>query len=118
LTRRLAVTVVAAGAVVGLAAPSFGDTTRIKAIKKNDRYLWNKDFVTISKGDKVVWKNPTNVDHTVTFYQGASKNTRIDEGERTSKKFRKRGAFLYRCTIHSQLNDGECSGMCGHVHVS
>jgi plastocyanin len=118
VTRRLVVTLVAAGAVVGLAAPSLGDTTRIKAIRRDGKYLWNKDFVTISKGDKVVWKNPTNVNHTVTFYKGASKNTTISEGERTSKKFRKRGAFLYRCTIHSKLNDGDCSGMCGHVHVN
>ena len=117
-TKRLAVTVVTAGALLGFAAPSLGDTTRIKAIKEGDRYLWNKDFVSISKGDKVVWKNPTGVNHTVTFYKGASKNTTIGEGERTSKKFRKRGAFYYRCTIHSQLNDGECSGMCGHVHVN
>lgn len=117
-TRRLAVTVVSVGAVLGFAAPSLGDTTRIKAIKDGDRYLWNKDFVTISKGDKVVWKNPTGVKHTVTFYEGASKDTTIRPGERTSKKFRKRGAFLYRCKLHSTLSDGECSGMCGHVHVN
>ncbi|HEX2196444.1 MAG TPA: plastocyanin/azurin family copper-binding protein [Actinomycetota bacterium] len=117
-TRRLAVPVVAAGAVVALAAPSLGDTSRIKAVKRDGRFVWNKDFVTINKGDKVVWKNPTNVNHTVTFYDGASKNTTIGPDERTSKKFRKRGAFLYRCTLHSTMNDGNCNGMCGHVHVN
>lgn len=111
-------TLVAAGAVLGIAAPSLGDTTRIKAVKKDDKWVWNKDFVSISKGDKVVWKNPTNVNHTVTFYEGASKDTTISEGERTSKKFRKRGAFYYRCKLHSTLSDGECNGMCGHVHVN
>lgn len=116
-TRRLGVTVAAAVAVVGLAAPSLGDTTRIKAVKRDGKFVWNKDFVTVAKGDKVVWKNPTGVNHTVTFYQGASKNTTIGPDERTSKKFRKRGAFLYRCTLHSTLNDGQCNGMCGHVHV-
>lgn len=117
-TRRLAVTVAAACAVVGFAAPSLGDTTRIKAVKKDGKYVWNKDFVSINKGDKVVWKNPTNVNHTVTFYEGATKNTTIGEGERTSKKFKTTGAKYYRCTLHSQLNDGECTGMCGHVHVN
>lgn len=117
-TRRLAVTVAAAAAVVGLAAPSLGDTTRIKAVKKDGKFVWNKDFVSIAKGDKVVWRNPTNVKHTVTFYEGASKNTTIGPDERTSKKFKTKGAKYYRCRIHSTLSDGECNGMCGHVHVS
>ncbi len=119
-TRRLVVPVVAVGAALGFAAPSLGDTTRIKAIKEGDKYLWNKDFVSISKGDRVVWKNPTSVKHTVTFYRGPGpdKNTTIKEGERTSKKFRKRGAYYYRCKLHSTLNDGDCNGMCGHVHVN
>ena len=118
-TRRLVVTVLAAGAALGFAAPSLGDTSRIKAIKEGDQYLWSKDFVDIGKGDRVVWSNPTEVNHTVTFYQGpgADKDTTIGEGERTSKKFRKRGAYYYRCKLHSTLNDGECNGMCGHVHV-
>lgn len=110
--------VVAAGAVVALAAPSLGDTTRVKAVKRDGKFVWNKDFVSVAKGDRVRWKNPTNVNHTVTFYQGASKNTTIGPNERTSKKFKKRGAFLYRCTLHSKLSDGECTGMCGHVHVN
>ena len=117
-TRRLAVTVAAGAAVVGLAAPSLGDTTRIKAVKKDGKFVWNKDFVSIAKGDKVVWRNPTNVKHTVTFYKGASKDTTIGPDERTSKKFKTRGAKYYRCRIHSTLSDGECNGMCGHVHVS
>lgn len=117
-TRRLCVSVAAAVAVVGLAAPSLGDTTRIRAVKRDGKFVWNKDFVSITKGDRVVWKNPTSRNHTVTFYEGASKNTTIGPGERTSKKFRSRGPTYYRCTIHSELNDGECTGMCGHVHVN
>lgn len=117
-TKRLAVTAAAAVAVVGLAAPSLGDTKRVRAVKKDGKYVWSNDFVTINKGDKVVWKNPTSVNHTVTFYKGAKKNTTIGEGERTSKKFTTSGPKYYRCTIHSTLNDGECNGMCGHVHVN
>lgn len=117
-TRRLGVTVAAAVAVVGLAAPSLGDTTRIKAVKRDGKFVWSKDFISITKGDKVVWKNPTRRKHTVTFYEGAAKNTTIGPGERTSKKFKSRGATYYRCTLHSEMNDGQCTGMCGHVHVN
>ena len=117
-TKRLAATAGAAAMVVGLAAPSLGDTTRIKAVKKDGKFVWSNDFVSIGKGDKVVWKNPTGVNHTVTFYEGATKNTTIGPDERTSKTFKTTGPKYYRCTIHSTLNDGECTGMCGHVHVS
>ena len=118
-TKRLAVGAAAAVAVVGLAAPSLGDTTRVKAVKNdNGKYRWVKDFVTINEGDKVVWRNPTNVNHTVTFYKGATKNTTIGPDERTSKTFKSAGPKYYRCTIHSTLNDGDCKGMCGHVHVN
>lgn len=118
-TRRGLVALLTACAALGFAAPSLGDTSRIRAIKDGDRYLWSKDFVDIAKGDRVVWKNPTGVNHTVTFYKGpgADKDTTINPGERTSKKFRKTGPYYYRCKIHSNLNDGECTGMCGHVHV-
>lgn len=116
--KRLTVCAAAAVAVVGLAAPSLGDTTRIKAVKKNGKYVWSDDFVSVNKGDKVVWRNPTSVNHTVTFYEGATKNTTIGPDERTSKTFKTSGPKYYRCTIHSTLSDGECNGMCGHVHVN
>ena len=118
-TRRLIVTVVAAGAALGFAAPSLGDTTRLRAVKDGDTYRWNDDFVSVSKGDRVVWKNPTDVNHTVTFYRGPGpdKNTTINPGERPGQKVRKYGAYYYRCKLHSTLNDGDCNGMCGHVHT-
>ncbi|HEX2294841.1 MAG TPA: plastocyanin/azurin family copper-binding protein, partial [Actinomycetota bacterium] len=93
-------------------------TTRIKAVKRDGKFVWNKDFVSVNKGDKVVWRNPTNRKHTVTFYQGASKDTTIGPDERTSKKFTSTGAKYYRCKLHSTLSDGDCNGMCGHVHVN
>lgn len=117
-TKRLGVGVAAAVAVVGLAAPSLGDTTRVRAVKKDGKFVWNKANFSVANGDKVVWKNPTDVNHTVTFYSGATKNTTINPGERTSKKFTTRGAKYYRCTLHSTLNDGDCNGMCGHIHVN
>lgn len=119
-TRTLAVSLATGALLVGAAPSSLGATSRIKAVREDGGYVWSKDFVSVEKGDKVVWTNPTGVAHTVTFYKGpgADKDTRIGEGERTSKTFRKKGAYYYRCKLHSELEDGECTGMCGHVHVS
>jgi plastocyanin len=109
--------VVALAAILAVPATSQGGRVRIKA---TDQKTWNPAFKSVPKGTKVIWKNPTNRTHTVTAYKGSwSKDTTIKPGEKTSKIFRHRGAFYYRCTIHSSLDGGVCDGsMCGHVHVN
>ncbi|MFN2525119.1 MAG: plastocyanin/azurin family copper-binding protein [Actinomycetota bacterium] len=117
---RIVVALLAATALLVFAAPSQGDTFRIKAAgSKSEGWDWRPDFKGISKGDRIVWRNPTAVKHTVTAYKGPwSKDTVVGPGETTRKRFRKNGAYYYRCKIHSTMSDGVCSGMCGHIHVS
>ena len=120
MSRRILIPVVALVALVGVATPSPADTSRVKAAGSPGSYRWDPDFRHIQKGDRIVWKNPTGTTHTVTAYSGPwSKNTSVPAGERTSKKFRKRGTYKYRCTIpgHSSLSGGQCNGMCGEIHV-
>lgn len=106
----------AATAVVTLPATSIGGKTRIKATSNR---TWNPDFKGVKKGTKVIWKNPTGMTHNVTAYGGGwSKDSNISPGGRTRKVFKKNGAYNYRCRFHSTLVNGECKGMCGHVHVS
>jgi len=117
MSRRIVVMVVALVALVVLAGPSPADTFRVKATSER---TWNPAFRHISKGDRIVWKNPTSGTHTVTAYSGRwSKNTTLPAGERTSFRFRRTGSYKYRCTRpgHSAVVNGECSGMCGEIHV-
>lgn len=119
--RRMAVAALAVGMVFAFPATSMGDTFRIKAVGSVGNFEWDPDFKGISKGDRVVWKNTTQATHRVVAYKGPwSKNSEIGAGETTAKRFRKTGAYFYRCTVpgHSTLNDGVCNGMCGHIHVS
>lgn len=103
------------------AAPSGADTFRVRATgSESEGWDWTPMTRHLSKGDKVVWRNPTDKPHTVTAYgRGWSKNVRVDPGERTSKRFRRAGTYRYRCMTsgHSALNDGRCVGMCGKVRV-
>ena len=117
MTRRILVSALALVALVVLATPSPADTIRVKATA--DR-RWSPDFRHISKGDKIVWKNPTTGTHTVTAYKGRwSKNTSLAPGSRTAFRFTSKGAYFYRCTqpSHSSVVNGECNGMCGEIHV-
>jgi len=108
----------AAGALaLSLSGTSLAAKQTVKATAAN---TWNPDYVHITKGDRVIWKNPArhNTPHDVWSYGGNwKKRVSLEPGERTAKRFKRKGSFKYRCRIHSSLNDGVCSGMCGRVHV-
>ncbi len=111
--------------VVGLlclgAGPAGGGRTRVRAAGSAGSWEWQPDFKHIVKGTTVIWKNPTESTHTVTAYSDNwGKDTRVPSGESTRKRFRKTGSYLYRCMqpTHSSVSGGECSGMCGEIHVT
>jgi plastocyanin len=70
-----------------------------KTVKAVD-FEFKPKSVHVGKGGKVTWKS-TDGDHTVTFKDGGF-NKVIDEGERTSKKFKNRGTFKYVCRFHKE----------------
>lgn len=115
----LRLTLVAA-LVLGLmatAAISIGAPVRIRATAEN---RWNPDFQHVTPGTRVVWVNPERIGrrhHLAAYGRGWSKDVLLDPGERTGKRFRREGVFKYRCRLHSHLQDGQCHGMCGVVHV-
>jgi plastocyanin len=114
----MAVTLAAATVLV-VPGTSVGETSRIKAAGAPGSFHWNPTSRTIDKGEKIVWKNPTSAKHSVTAYgDGWSKNTTIQAGEKTGRKFKQAGTFLFRCRFHSTLNNGSCGGMCGKVRVT
>jgi plastocyanin len=98
---------------------SAGFAQAAAVIKATSAHRWNPASTSVSKGTKVVWKNPTTLTHTVTAYKGSwSKNVTLRSGASTSFVFNSAGTFKFRCTIHSTLSNGVCSGMCGKVVVT
>ena len=74
--------------------------------------------ITIHRGTKDVRRDVC-FSHTVTAYsRNWSKNVALTSGQTTSKIFRTKGVFKYRCRYHSTLTSGVCSGMCGKVTVT
>lgn len=114
------VVAIAAVGVLTLAvapSPTLAAKARIKATSSRN---WSPEFKHVRPGTRVIWKNPTGTTHTVTAYGGGwSKNSTVAaNGGRTSKRFRKEGAYRYRCTRHSTLIAGDCDGMCAVIHVA
>lgn len=119
--RWTAAVVIAAFSVVLAAPTSLGDTSRFKAQGCANDPHWEPGVRRITKGDRIVWKNPTQCEHTVTAWSGNwNKDTVLSPDESTRKRFRKAGTFKFRCmtTGHSVVQGGKCTGMCGRVRVT
>jgi plastocyanin len=121
--RRIAVAGLALGMLFVFPGTSMSDTFRVKATGTSAAdFRWDPSFRHITKGDRVIWKNNTGASHTVTAYKGRwTKDTTIAAGDTTAKRFKRTGAYKYRCMRpgHSALaSDGTCTGMCGTVHVT
>lgn len=122
MTRRLAVIALAVLSMTLFQAPAVGGKVTIKAVGSTGSFKWQPDFKHITLGTRVVWKNTTTANHTVAAYSpNWKKNSTIEsDGGKTSRVFKKKGSYLYRCTQpgHSEIGGGGCTGMCGEVHVT
>ncbi|MDP9233019.1 MAG: hypothetical protein M3P01_00500 [Actinomycetota bacterium] len=79
---------------------------------------WAPSFKKVDKGTKIVWKNVSSVTHTVKSYRGHWMHKKfLLPGAKTHKVLKKHKVYFFRCTIHSTLNNGVCSGMCGKIKV-
>ena len=112
---RIAAAGIAAASLTVFAGSAHGGTTTVRATNNKS---WAPGKVSVSKGTKVVWKNPSGDDHDLTSYSGKwTKSASLEEGQSTSFKFRKAGTYKFRCTRHSRMNGSKCEGMCGSVQV-
>ena len=80
---------------------------------------WNPVTQPVTKGGKVVWKNPSGEDHNLRAYGGNwSFRKPLGFGDSVGKRFKKTGVFRYRCGLHSQKIDGKWTGMVGKIKVT
>lgn len=90
-----------------------------------DANCWRPSFRHILKGDVVIWKNPATNSRVHDLTAINKRKWNIDKvlnpGDKAKRRFRKKGTYKFRCTIHSRMvrrNDRKvCDGMCGVVHV-
>jgi plastocyanin len=79
---------------------------------------WAPSFKKVAKGTKIVWKNPSGVFHNVKSFKGHWLPKRnLAPGAKIHKRLWKHGVYHFRCTLHSTLINGVCSGMCGKIKV-
>ncbi|CAN5547647.1 hypothetical protein BH20ACT23_BH20ACT23_22460 [soil metagenome] len=120
MARLLLATVLAAGSVLMFAGPA---SARV-VIKARTDSSWGPDHPFAKIGEKVIWKNPTSNLHDVKSYnQGKTwrlprKQLQTNNRNQVVRRFKKRGNYYFRCTIHSfRDGDGKWEGMIGIVHA-
>ena len=120
MRRRLALLVSAGMLLVVLGAPPVSSAVVVKGVVCSTclkGYKWMPKITTVAKGTKVTWKAVSG-SHTVTATsKNWSKNTSISTGQTTAFTFKSAGTYRFRCTIHSTVSGGTCSGMCGKIVV-
>jgi len=117
MKRRLFMFVMAVALLAVFVIPPAGASVLIKGVHTTSGYRWKPHAVTVAVGTKVSWTAVTG-SHTVTSYKGKwKKSTTLAQGTTTSFTFATAGVYKFRCTFHSTLVNGVCSGMCGKVVV-
>jgi plastocyanin len=100
--KKILTSLAVAGAAAGFAVPALAASKTVKVA--DDKFV--AKTIRISKGTTVVWKWVGKNPHNVT---GKGFTSRTVTSGTFKHKFKKRGTFSYRCTIHS--------GMTGKVVV-
>ena len=123
LTRTLlawatSVLLVVALSAVADASPGRGTITTIRAVgSAYSSPHWSPKRVSIQEGSRVRWL-AVSYNHVLAAYGGNwTFHHALPQGASVRKRFQDAGTFLFRCTIHSTLVNGDCQGMCGKIVV-
>jgi len=107
-------TVVATAAASPVGREPTRETKTVKGVVSH----WSPTTVRISAGDTIRWKAVSG-SHTVTAYSGNWAFDRsLSQGTTLHRRFTHAGTYRFRCTFHSTLVNGVCSGMCAKVVVT
>jgi plastocyanin len=79
---------------------------------------WSPSTVQIAKRGVVRWRGVSSLHDVVSYAGDWSYSRALPEGSSVKRRFPRRGTFRFRCTLHSSLVAGSCSGMCGSVIVA
>ncbi len=79
---------------------------------------WSPASVSVSRGAVVKWKSTGLIHNVYAYGSNWTFGESLPSGASTKYRFSRRGTFRFRCTLHSTLLNGVCSGMCGSVRVS
>jgi plastocyanin len=76
-------------------------TKTVKIVASGSSFKFSLSNVTVKVGTRVIWKNTTGTDHTVTSdKEGTFNLDPVFAGKTRSYLFKKTGTYKYHCSIH------------------
>lgn len=103
-------TVLVAGGV------AHADTLRVRGLFDGG-YVWRPKTRSIVDGDRIRWKAVEGNHNVQSRGSNWSYFRNLPQGTSVTRTFNRRGTFRYYCTIHGNVQNGVCSGMCGRIVV-
>lgn len=93
-------------------------TVGVRGIFKGTGYVWSPRVRDVARTTTVRWR-AVDGNHNVKS-RGANWSyfRSIPNGTSVKRRFDRRGTFRFYCTIHGDVANGVCSGMCGSIVVS
>ena len=118
MRRTIALVALALVTVMVVASLASAATFRVRGKFTDNGYRWKPKTVEVPVQSRVVWKMVTGTHNVTSTSNNWSKSSgNIGSGGTTAHTFKKTGVFKYRCTLHSSVGSGKCTGMCGKVVV-
>jgi plastocyanin len=116
--RSLAALVLSAVVLLGSAGVADAVTVGVRGIFNGSRYVWSPKIREISPGTTLRWRAVDGNHNVKSIGANWSYFRSLSIGTTRTRTFKRRGTFRYVCTIHGNVVNGVCSGMCGRIVVS
>jgi plastocyanin len=113
---RATVAVMATGGLLLGADVASADTFRVRGLF-DDGFVWRPKVRSIAVGDRIRWRAVEGNHNVKSRGANWSYFRDLPQGTAVARTFNRRGTFRYFCTIHGNVQDGVCTGMCGRIVV-
>jgi plastocyanin len=110
--------VIATTTILGTARIADAVTVGVRGIFNGTRYVWSPAVRTIAPGTTIRWRAVDGGHNIKSRSANWSYLRMLPAGTTRTRTFNRRGTFRYFCTIHGNVVNGVCSGMCGRIVVS
>jgi plastocyanin len=104
--------------IVGTAGSASAATVSVRGIFNGTRFVWTPKVREIVPGTSIRWRAVDGSHNVKSRGSNWTYFKSVPVGTSVTRTFNRRGTFKYYCTIHGNIVNGVCSGMCGRIVVS
>jgi plastocyanin len=116
--RGVAALALAVGLTLGTSGAADAVTVGVRGIFNGSRFVWSPKVREITPGTTIRWRAVDGSHNVKSRGSNWSYFRNLPSGTSVARTFNRRGTFRYYCTIHGNVSNGVCSGMCGRIVVS